>query len=580
VSELGTLPSASPRGFAVLLAAAVLPVFAACGNERAPSPSGATPASSEEPSIWFLDVSTASGLDFRHCAFAGERRYRFPEIMGGGVALLDYDGDGRLDVYCVQSGDPDGPSESGANRLFRNVGGWRFEDVTEAAGVGDRGYGMGATCGDADGDGDTDLFVTNLGADVLYLNEGGGHFRDATSMAGVAGGEWSSSATFLDADGDGRLDLFVAHYVGWTPQTEQECRAPLAGSPRDYCPPLSYRAPTPATLFLNRGGARFEDVSERAGLRSAFGNGLGVVAADFDRDGRCDVFVANDGNPNQLWINRGDGTFEDRALRACCALDESGHAGAGMGVGLLDLEQDGRPDLFITHLRGEMNTLYQNLGARFADVTAAHGLGAPSKPYTGFGLAFADFDCDRDLDLYIGNGRVFLQPPILDSKRPYAEPASLYEAVEGGAWKLIQPAGGTAQAWLASCRAVAAGDLDDDGGIDLVVIAQDERAHVLRNIRAPRGHWVLLRILDEHGADALGAEVAVRSAAGTQRRIVSTSASYCASHDPRVHVGLGADAIVEEVLVRWPDGTPNGKEERFGPFPADQVHALRKGGGR
>jgi len=553
------------------LACAAAALCAAC-DDTPPAPAVAHKnAAAPTATIWFEDVSETSGLDFRHVS-APTRRFQFPEILGGGVALLDFDGDGRLDIYCVQSGDLQQPGQLGRNRLYRNLGGWRFEDVTESAGVGDTGYGMGAACGDADGDGDTDLLVTNLGSDVLYLNQGQGRFAPAPADAGVAGNAWSASACFFHADEDGLLDLFVTHYVGWSAQGESECRAPLPGNPRDYCPPLSYRAPLRDALFLNRGAGRFEDVSAAAGLGAAFGNGLGVVAADFDRDGRCDLFVANDGSANQLWINRGEGRFEDRALISGCALDESGRAGAGMGVGLLDLEHDGVPDLFVTHLRGEMNTLYANRGGRFDDVTARHGLGLPSKPFTGFGLAFADFDCDRDLDLYVANGRVYLQPPIPDPARPYAEPDSLYEGTAGGSWRLVEPAGGTSSEWLASCRAVAAGDLDDDGGVDLVVIAQDERAHLLRNTHPRRGHWVSLRVLDAHGADALGAELAIQSAAGLQRRIVSTSASYCASHDPRVHVGLGPDEQVEEIHVRWPDGAV----QRFGPLPADRVHVLRR----
>ena len=244
-----------------------------------------------------------------------------------------------------------------------------------------------------------------------------------------------------------------------------------------------------------------------------------------------------------------------------------------MGVGLLDLEHDGVPDLFVTHLRGEMNTLYSNRGGRFDDVTARHGLALVSKPFTGFGLAFVDFDCDRDLDLYIGNGRVFLQQPILDVSQPYAEPDSLYEAQPDGNWRLVAPSAGSLPEWLASCRGVAAGDLDDDGGVDLVVIAQDERVRLLRNVVARRGHWASLRVLDAQGADALGAELAIRSAAGIQRRIVSTSASYCSSHDPRVHVGLGADTSIDEVSVRWPDG----RMQSFGPLPADRQHVLQRG---
>jgi hypothetical protein len=537
--------------------------MAACSAEPPASP---RPTVSGPP--WFEEQAAARGLVFTHQS--GHRdRFLLPEIMGGGVALFDMDGDGDLDVYLVQSGDLANPAGKGSgNRLFRNRGDGRFDDVTSGSGADVAGYGMGVAAGDYDNDGDTDLYVTNLGGNVLLQNDGTGHFRDVTASAGVAGAGWSTGAVFLDYDGDGWLDLFVARYIDWHPSSERGCYS-LTGVP-DYCAPRNYDAPTSDLLFHNRGDGTFADASARAGLQAAVGNGLGVVAADFDADGRIDVFVANDGTPNHLWMNQGDGRFTNTALVAGVAIDEDGAAKAGMGVHVADIDADGDCDLLVVNLDTESDSLFRNEGRFFVDATAAAGLRIVSRRFTRFGTAMLDFDNDGYLDVYEANGRVGLQSERF-SNDPYAEPNLLLRGVPGTRFEEVTPRGGVATPLVATSRAAAFGDIDNDGGIDIVVVNRDGPAHLLRNIVRSRGHWIAFRVLDEHGRDALGAELTVSVGSRRVRQDVRAAYSYLASNDPRVHVGLGAETRVGSVAVRW----PNGRRATFGPFDADRVVTIR-----
>ena len=365
------------------------------------------------------------------------------------------------------------------------------------AGVAHAGYGMGCAVGDYDGDGDEDLYVTNVGANVLYRNQGDGTFRDVTSEAGVGHAGWSSSAAFFDGDGDGDLDLFVVNYVRWSPGREIECFA--GGNERDYCQPGNYNAPAPDVFYRNDGGETFRDESERAGFSKAFGNGLGVAPGDYDGDGDLDLYVANDGDPNQLWVRGKDGRYTDQALLSGVAVNRYGLAEAGMGVAAVDLESDGDLDLFVTHLRDETNTLYLNQGGWFDDATTATGLASSSIGYTGFGLGFADFDHDGELDLYVANGRIgrSVAPSAAD---PYAEPDQLYRGLGGGRLEELGPQGG------GSGRAVALGDYDEDGDLDVLVVDNGGPARLLRN-RAASGQWVKFRVLGPRSRPVIGATV-------------------------------------------------------------------------
>ncbi len=554
-------------GCDVLAAVGLTVALAACGGKP---PSSPAQAASGPP--WFEEQAAARGLVFTHRS--GHRdRFLLPEIMGGGVALFDMDGDGDLDAYLVQSGNVRIPTEKASgNRLFRNRGDGRFDDVTSGSGADAAGYGMGVAAGDYDNDGDTDLYVTNLGPNVLLQNDGSGRFRDVTAAAGVAGSGWSMSAAFLDYDADGWLDLFVTRYIDWSPSSELECYS-LTGVP-DYCAPRNYDAPTSDLLFHNRGDGTFSDVSARAGLQTAVGNGLGVVAADFDADGRIDVFVANDGTPNHLWMNQGDGRFTDTALVAGVAIDLDGAPKAGMGVHAADVDADGDEDLLVVNLDTESDSFFRNDGRFFVDAAAAAGLRMASRRFTRFGMAMLDFDNDGYLDLYEANGRVGLQSERF-SEDSYAEPNLLMRGGPGPRFEEVRPQGGMLAPLVATSRGAAFGDIDNDGGIDILVANRDAAPHLLHNVVAGRGHWIAFRVLDEHGRDAHGAELTMKVGSRSIRRDVRAAYSYLASNDPRVHVGLGSETVVRDVTVRWPDG----KRERFGDVAADKIVVLRHGAG-
>ena len=530
----------------------------------------ATPADPPVGSPWFADRDATSGIDFRH-TFGEQMRFWYPEIFTGGVLVFDCDGDGLLDVYFVQGGEIAAAGEDPpGNRLYRNLGGFRFQDVTESADVGDRGYGMGGTVADYDGDGDVDIYVTNLEANVLYRNDGDGRFTDVTAEAGVGETNWSTSSVFFDADVDGDLDLYVVNYLRWSVANEVKCSS--GSGRRVYCNPNNYQTPLPDVLYRNDGGGRFTDISVEAGIHRARGNGLGVVVGDFGGDDRVDVYVANDGMANQLWINRGDLRFVDDGLSSGTALNAFGQAEAGMGVAASDVDDDGDLDLLLAHLREETHTFYLREDDFFDDITNTTGLGAMSYEFTGFGLAIIDFDHDGTLDIYVANGRVNYWDPVNDPADVYAEPNQLFRGVGLLKFEEVTPRGGTANPIVETSRAAAFGDLDNDGAVDVVVINRDARPTVLRNIVGSRGHWVQLAVRDREGRHALHARVRIDAGGRSRWRRVERGYSYCASNDPRVHCGLGSATAVDKVTVYWEDGTTSD----FGRLEADRAHVLQR----
>ncbi len=534
---------------------------------------GACAGEEPAPAPWFAEEARARGLVFEHRAGHGQE-YWMPEIMGGGAALFDLEQDGDLDAYLVQSGDlrlAQRPVEL-SNALFANDGGGRFQDITAGSGAEGQHYGMGVACGDADGDGDTDLVVTNVGRDCLLVNQGGGRFADTTLAAGLAHQGWSASAGFFDADRDGDLELFIARYLEWSKEGELVCMDAL--SRPDYCSPKNYKTPARSLLYQNEGGGRFTDVSRASGIWQEPATGLGVAMGDVDSDGWLDVFVANDGMPNHLWQNHGDGTFTNVAMLAGCGVDVNGLPKAGMGILLADLDADLDLDVLVCNLKGESDSFYRNEGGYFADRTAATALAALSKPFTRFGLALGDFDQDGARDLYQANGRVE-RPTTPGAGDPYAEPNLLLRALADGRFEEVLPRGGTAQLLLATSRAVAQGDVDGDGALDLLVVNRDGPAQLLMNRVPGRGAWIVFQVRERNGADALGAVLQLELAGKRLRRDVAAAWGYLASHDPRVHLGLGALQRVDAVEVRWSDGT----SERFGPFEAGSLHELRRGQG-
>lgn len=520
---------------------------------------------------WFEECAAERGLVFRHeSGHAG--RHLLPEIMCGGAALFDMDGDGDLDAYLVQGGRLDGTPRATGNRLFANRGGGRFDDVTADSGAEAHGYGMGVAAGDFDDDGRTDLYVTNVGPNVLLRNLGGGRFEDVTERAGVGDPNWGSSAAFLDYDRDGDLDLFVVNYVRWSLAVERPCDAPRGGA--DYCSPKSYGAPSAAVLYRNDGGGRFTDFSQAAGIRSALGNGLGVLACDFDGDGREDVFVANDGTPNHLWMQKEDGTFAEEALLRGCAMDMDCVAKAGMGVESVDADDDGDPDLLVANLSGETDSFYRNDRGQFADRTASAGIAAATSSFTRFGIALRDFDHDGLLDLYVATGRVTRTP---DPSAPdYEEQDLLFRGAPGGRLEEVRPRGGVAEPYLGATRGCAIGDVDGDGALDLLTVEKDAPARLYRNVVPARGAWTALRVLEASGRDALGARVAFTAGGRRITRWVRSASGYCTASDPTVHVGLGAAAVEGEIEVRWADGAL----EAFPRPPSGELVTLRRGTGR
>jgi hypothetical protein len=554
-------------------------LLTACSKQSSTSVEGVASVASVRPKpeqIWFEEVAAKAGIDFHYQSGHRPGRFYIPEIMGGGVGLLDYNNDGLLDVYCVQGGSlyPDAKPKPG-NKLFRNVGGWRFEDMTDKAGLAGHGeYGMGCACGDYNGDGWMDIYVTNLGRNTLYRNNGDGTFTDTTDQAGVAGNSWSTSAAFFDFDHDGNLDLVTANYIKWSLDREIQCFS--RGGKPDYCSPMDYKAPAMATLYHNRGDGTFEDVSVAAGLDKVYGNGLGVAIGDFDHNGWLDIYVANDAMPNQLWLNQGNGTFKDEAMFRGCAVSALGVPEAGMGVVAVDLMQRGGLDLFITHLVGEANRLYLNTNDFFLDWVQPKGPGATSWPFTGFGVGFFDFNRDGLLDLYVANGRVKLGATDFDPADPYAEPNQLLKGLNLGEFEEM-PNAGLASPLVATSRGCAFGDLDNDGSIDIVVINHDGPAHVLRNVtRSTEGHWVMFRAQARAGIDARNSVLRIQAGSSVQWRQGTPNEGYCSSNDPRIHFGIGSATRIDSLTIYW----KKGDEEVFGPFAADATYTVLRGTGR
>src|SRR3984893_9778569 len=561
-------------------------VLVACAPEK----NGAARSRAEAPQERFVDATESTGIRFQH--FNGRNgEFYYPEIIGSGIALLDYNNDGKLDILILQGtplgpGEyPNAPKEPCAARLYRNdltmnpdgSRSLKFTDVTEASGLCSRGYGMGVAIGDFDNDGCVDVFITHFGApNQLFRNNCDGTFTDVTRKAGVAGaGKWGASATFVDYDRDGFLDLYVTNYVDYHIANNQKCYA--STSARDYCAPSAYR-PVPGILYHNRGDGTFEDVSVKSGITRAYGAGLGVMAADLNGDGWPDIYVANDGNPNQLWINQKDGTFKNEADIRGCAVNADGVAEAGMGVDIADIDGNGSEDIFLTHLTREKSTLFFNRGeGYFEDRSVEAGVAAPSIPFTGFGTVFFDYDNDGWLDIVAANGAVHLIEELKTPPDPYPLQLEnqLFHNLGNGRFEDATASAGKVFQLLAVGRGLAAGDLDNDGGTDLVVNNNNGPLRVILNKVGAANPWLGLRLVTGK-RDAYGAKIEIkRPGLPTLWRRVRADGSYLSANDPRIVVGLGDATRVESLTVHWPDG----KRESF-PVPSlRQYTTLVEGAG-
>jgi len=501
----------------------------------------------------FVDVTAAVGIDFIYIDGSVGEKY-MPEAMGSGAAFVDIDGDGWLDLYIVNGAPLPGydTTTTPLNTMYRNGTNGIFVETTAEAGVGDPGYGMGVATGDYDGDGDTDLYVTNVGANVLFANKGAGTFTDVTSQAGVGDNGWGTSAAFVDADRDGDLDLYVANYLRFTIQGHKQC---MLGDVSVYCSPTTYTGQS-GVMYSNDGMGRFEDVTQASGLYTTDGRQLAAVFGDYDSDGDQDLFVANDKVPNFLFRNSGDGTFLEDGLLAGIAYDEKGEPESAMGADLADYDNDGRLDAVVATYQWAANTLYHNDGeGLFSDATFAARLGVASIPFLGMSASFLDYDNDGFLDIFASNGHIDYNVEDFDPATTYPQRNQLFRNRRDATFEDVSDLTGPGLLAAKVSHGVAFGDYDNDGDTDIFVSdGGGEPSQLLRNDGGSH-HWLRVQVIGVDGnRDGIGTRLTLVAGDLQQMREVRSSFGYMSSSDPRVLFGLGTRTHVDRLHVRWPDG--------------------------
>jgi hypothetical protein len=528
----------------------------------------------------FQDVTARSQINFRNAPSHTTRKY-LPETMGGGAAFLDYNNDGRLDIFFVNGAalsdpmppgkEPDKSDPRYWNRLYKNNGDGTFTDVTEQAGVKGDGYGMGVAVADYDNDGYPDLYVTNIDHNTLYRNNGDGTFTDVTATAGIAASGWSTGAMFIDYDRDGLLDLFVARYVVWNGWQDIFCGAPQPGG-RAYCHPDRFQAVAPI-LFHNEGHGHFRDVSKESGMANYPGKGLGVAMNDYDRDGWPDIVVANDSFPEQLFHNLRNGTFKEVAVDTGIAYDEDGNTFAGMGIDFADYDNDGWPDIFIDSLAKQKYALFHNEKGRFNYVSGVAGVSANTVAHSGWGAKFIDYDNDSLKDLFVGQGHVMDNIERTQPDVRYLESPMLLRNQGRGRFTDVSAVSGAIFQQQFAARGVAFGDIDNDGFVDVAINCNNGPAILLRN-SGNSNHWLVVEPIGvKSNRDGIGAQLHLISEDGTEQyAIVSTASSYFSASDKRVYFGLGRSTRAKTLDISWPSGI----SQRLANIKADQVLAARE----
>ncbi len=556
LQEVPKLPTTLP----ILAILAILAILVMPGLAAAPEPQ-------------FTDVTAAAGIHFRHNSGAFGKKY-LPETMGSGAAFLDVDNDGWQDILLVNSRNwPGRPGGRSYSALYRNNHNGTFTDVTKQSGLAVEMYGLGVTAADYDNDGNVDIYVTALGANHLFRNTGGGRFVDVTARAGVGDPGFSTSAVWFDYDGDGRLDLYVADYVQWSIETDLYCT--LDGKSKSYCTPESYKGQS-GRLYHNKGDGTFEDVTKKAGLYDPSSKGLGIALIDYNNDGRLDLFVANDTQPNKLYKNNGNGTFTDVGMTAGVAFNEAGVARAGMGVDAADYDGSGRQSLVIGNFSNEMMALYSNEGTGlFIDEAPTSAIGKASLLTLTFGCFFFDYDLDGLPDIFAANGHVSDDIGAVQPRVKYAQPAHLFRNLGAKKFEEVTARAGAALQQPSVARGAAYGDFDNDGDLDLLIASNNGPVRLLRNDGGNRNHALRVRLAaSSSNRDAIGARVRVTLDNGSSMwSMVKTGSSYCSQSELPLTFGLGQRTGIKSIEVTW----PSGRKETVTGARTDQSLTIREG---